>query len=195
MSMKKKLSILFLMVALMFASVLMPQTVQAKTVKLKGKYYQTDARKMLSRINSFRTGKEAWYYKTEGSNAKVKVKNLKKLKYDYKLEKITMQRAAEIVVSFDHTRPNGQSCFSAYPSSYRAAGKNLAMGTAYYMTVAETMDLWKETQYSYNGQGHRRNMLSKYFTCVGVACYDFLSVNPIYHFDLSTYSNKQDSTW
>lgn len=143
-----------------------------KTQKIKGKYYQTDARKMLSMINSFRTGKEAWYYKKEGSTKKVKLNDLNKLKYDYTLEKIAMQRAAELSVRFEHTRPDGSSCFTAFPSGYHMLGENIAMGTASYMTTKNTLNLWKETKESYNGQGHRRNMLEKGFTCVGIACFE-----------------------
>lgn len=35
---------------------------------------------------------------------------------------------------------------------------------------------WKETQYKYDGQGHRRNMLSVYFNSVGIACYMYEGV-------------------
>ena len=153
-------------------SLLRPVSASAKTVKVKGKYYQTDARKMLSMINSFRTGKEAWYYKKDGSNKKVKLKNLKKLKYDSTLEKAAMQRAAEISLLFSHTRPNGTPCFTAYPKGYLSKGENIAYGTASWMTMKSTLELWKETDASYSGQGHRRNMLSKDFTCVGIACFE-----------------------
>ena len=149
-----------------------PVYAAVRTEKVKGRYYQTDARKMLSKINSFRTGKEAWYYQKEGSTKKVKLKNLKKLKYDYTLEKVAMQRAAEISLLFEHTRPNGTSCFTAFPDGYQYLGENIAMGTNYYMTVNTTLELWKETNESYNGQGHRRNMLQKNFTCIGIACFE-----------------------
>lgn len=147
------------------------------TVKVKGKYYQSDARKMKKMINNFRTGDEAWYYKTEGSYETVVVEGLGKLKYDYELEKIAMQRAAEITVCFDHTRPNGKSFSSLYPSTYKYMGENIAMGTSRfmgrdYMGTEETMELWKETDESYSGQGHRRNMLYRNYTSVGIACFE-----------------------
>jgi uncharacterized protein YkwD len=127
---------------------------------------------MLSMINSFRTGKQAWYYEKEGSTKKVKLNNLKKLQYDYTLEKIAMERAAEISLLFSHTRPNGSSCFSLFPKGYFGMGENIAYGTSSLMTPKFTMELWKETKESYNGQGHRRNMLNSNFTCVGVACFE-----------------------
>jgi hypothetical protein len=49
---------------------------------------------MLKRINSFRTGSNAWYYKDDTKTTKIKVKGLSKLTYDYELEKRAMQRAA-----------------------------------------------------------------------------------------------------
>ena len=160
----------FLAVIVVFALSLSTVKASAKTVKITGKYYQTDARKMLSKINKFRTGSQAWYYTPEGS--KTYEKGLKKLKYDYSLEKVAMKRAAEIARSFSHTRPNGTLCFSAYPKGYMAMGENIAMGTSYIMGMNSTFELWQETNQPYAGQGHRRNMLSNYFTCVGVACFE-----------------------
>lgn len=167
------LSILLILSLEMATVAAFPSEVYAatKTVKVRGRYYQSDARKMKNMINTFRTGKEAWYY-NETSTRKVKVKGLKKLTYDYALEKVAMQRAAELSVLWSHTRPNGKSCFSAYPSGYYAMGENIAMGTSYIMSAKDTMNMWKETNEPYEGQGHRRNMLSRDFTCVGVACFE-----------------------
>ena len=147
-------------------------TAQAGTVKVTGKYYQTDARKMLSKINKFRTGKNAWYW-NESDTAKVKVKGLKKLTYDYQLEKVAMKRAAEIAIQFSHTRPNGKLCFSLYPDGYGWKGENIAMGTSSIMPMSSAFKLWQETNYPYAGQGHRRNMLHSGFTCVGIACFEY----------------------
>lgn len=160
------------MVMMVFAFSSKSLLAKTKTIKVKGRYYQTDARKMLPMINSFRTGKEAWYYK-KGSKKKVKLKNLKKLKYDYKLEKVAMKRAAEIAIYFSHTRPDKSQWFTAFPSGYVYKGENLAMGTSLYMTGKNTMNLWKETKESHSGQGHRRNMLFSSFKCVGIACFEY----------------------
>ena len=48
-----------------------------------------EARSMLSLVNTFRTGKDAWYYSTD-NRTKVYVNNLKPLAYDYDLEKTAM---------------------------------------------------------------------------------------------------------
>lgn len=136
-----------------------------ETVSYYAAYGQTDARSMLSMINEFRTGDEAWYWNSD-NKIKTYCKNLQPLTYDYELEKIAMQRAAEIAISFSHTRPNGEMCFSLYPDSYIYCGENIAAG---YSTAADVMKGWKETDLPYEGQGHRRNMLEENFNAVGVA--------------------------
>lgn len=128
-------------------------------------YNQPDARSMLKILNSFRTGDEAWYWNSD-DKTKTYCENLEPLTYDYELEKIAMQRAAEIAISFSHTRPNGESCFSLYPDSYIYCGENIAVG---YSTVSSAMEGWKETDLPYSGQGHRRNMLSENYNAVGIA--------------------------
>lgn len=75
-------------------------------------YRQSEARNMLSEINGFRTGSNAWYW-NEDNETKTECTGLSELSYDYELEKVAMQRAAELVVSFSHTRPNGTDCYTA----------------------------------------------------------------------------------
>ncbi|MBR1586149.1 MAG: hypothetical protein IJ662_11455 [Clostridia bacterium] len=135
--------------------------------------YQYDmARAVLPYMNRFRTGQTdvdsnpdtLWNWNAS-STEKVTVAPMAALKYDYGLEKTAMIRAAEIAVNFAHTRPNGASCFSAYPSI--GSGENIAAG----YTSAEAVYLgWRETDKNYSGQGHRRNMLNASFTSVGIGC-------------------------
>ncbi|MCR4585037.1 MAG: CAP domain-containing protein [Lachnospiraceae bacterium] len=132
------------------------------------KYGQTEARKMLSRINSFRKSDEAWYW-SEDDSEKVKAAGLADYTYDYGLEKIAMLRAVEIVQKFSHTRPNGGNCFSAWAElGYEATGwrgENIAYG---YSTEEEVFIGWREDDDKYAGQGHRRNMLSSNFKYIGI---------------------------
>lgn len=75
-------------------------------------------------------------------------------------------RAKEIVSSFSHTRPNGQSPFTALNEagvSYRASGENIACGQD---TPSEVMTGWM------NSSGHRANILNSNFTQVGIACFE-----------------------
>lgn len=147
--------------ALMLFTVSGPETAyadSAKTIRIKIGYGQTEARSILGMINSFRTGKNAWYW-NESNTKKVKVRGLKKLKYDYGLEKIAMQRAAEIAVTFAHQRPDGRDCFSAYEDlgyHLSACGENIAYGQS---SAKEVNNDWREDDQKYEGQGHRRNML------------------------------------
>ena len=132
-------------------------------VELKVTYGQTEARKMLSMINNFRKAGNAWYY--DENNKKVWPKDLESLQYDYELEKVAMQRAAEIAMTFSHDRPDGSSCFTAYPDDMNAYGENIAFGAA---SAKSVFTMWQETDFNYSGQGHRRNMLSDSFNCVGI---------------------------
>ena len=133
-------------------------------VKIKVTYGQTEARAMLADINAFRTSeKDAWCWDMRDSTKQPC--STTELEYDYELERVAMQRAAEIALSYDHTRPNGKACFTAYPSGYRGMGENIAAG---YASAAEVFDGWKEENESYAGQGHRRNMLSAKFKAVGI---------------------------
>jgi len=128
--------------------------------KVRVQYGQSEARSMLSMINDFRTGADAWAW-NEDNTEKIKY-NSAPLVYDYELEKAAMLRAAEIAVSYSHTRPNGQMCFTAYTGNRR--GENIAAG---YKTAASVFQAWQETNEKYNGQGHRRNMLNN-FEAVGI---------------------------
>ena len=136
----------------------------AVSLKLKVTYDQTDARSMLKLINDFRTGEEAWYYKSDGS--KTYVKDLKKLTYDYTLEKAAKQRAAEIALFFSHTRPNGSNCFTALKGNYGYTGENICLG---YKDAKTAFIALQETDDDYAGQGHRRVMLNKNYNAVGIA--------------------------
>ena len=152
------------MIMCLMANCLTASAATTYTVPVTVKYGQTEARSMLNMINKFRTGKDAWYW-DYGDKEKIYLTDLSKLEYDYGLEQIAMQRAAEIAVSFSHTRPNGSSCFDiAVSSGASSYGENIAAG---YGSAASVFEGWQETNYGYSGQGHRRNMLGGY-THVGI---------------------------
>lgn len=137
-------------------------------------YGQTEARKMIDMINGFRTGSDAWYWNQDNAT-KTTCANLGKLTYDYALEQAAMLRVAEIAVSFSHTRPNGGSCFDALSSlPLYAMGENIAAGQT---TAASAFTSWREDNYGYAGQGHRRNMLNSGFTAVGIGHVTFNGVH------------------
>ncbi len=127
-------------------------------------YDQSDARSMLSLINDFRTGDDAWQLNAD--EERVEITGLGELTYDYGLEAIAMQRAAEICTYWSHTRPNGGDCFDLYDFNYGYAGENLAAGSA---TAERAFVQLQETDENYAGQGHRRNMLNNNFNYIGIA--------------------------
>lgn len=142
-----------------------------ETVSVNVKYCQTEARSMLTAINEFRaSGASCW---NSDDSAQVKYTGLSALTYDYDLEKVAMQRAAEIAVSFDHTRPSNQDCWSAYSDagySCTAYAENIAAGQT---SAAKAFESWQEANENYSGQGHRRNMLSSSVTSIGIGCVYF----------------------
>ncbi len=152
-------------------------------------YSQTEGRKLLSKINKLRTGDDAWYWNSD-NKTKTVLTDLKKLKYDYALEKIAMQRAAEIAVYFSHYRPNGQDCFTAYDDAgytYTACGENIAYG---YTTASSVHAAWSEESAKYSGQGHRRNMLDSSYTAVGIGHVYYNGV----HYWVEEFSDTVNST-
>lgn len=142
----------------------MPQRVNAAentTVNISVQYGQTEARTILGMINDMRTSStDAWYWNKDNT-AKVKCSNLSTLTYNYDLERVAMKRAAEIALSFDHTRPNNEVCFSCFKeenvNDCTAMGENIASGQT---TAKSANTAWREDDEDYSGQGHRRNMLS-----------------------------------
>jgi uncharacterized protein YkwD len=87
-----------------------------------------------------------------------------------------MKRAAECAVLFEHTRPNGDSCFTAFPGD--SVGENIAYGQS---SPSAVMNWWM------NSEGHRNNILTRdkygniYYTdrkFIGIGC--FQSGNTLY---------------
>ena len=127
-------------------------------------YMYDAARSMLSMINDFRTGDNAWQWDANGTTYTY-VTGLSALTYDYDLEATAMLRATEIAVNFSHTRPDGSKWSTAYPSGNLYRGENIASG---FWTAASAFEGFLEENEPYSGQGHRRNMLRSEFTRVGI---------------------------
>ena len=123
-------------------------------------------------LNNFRTSPGVWFWakdnKTKIYYNKAGAETLAPLARNVALEKTARTRAKEIATKFSHTRPDGGSCFSAFPGGCYAMGENIA---AWQTDINEATEDWKETNESFDGQGHRRNMLNKEFNCVGIAGY------------------------
>ena len=85
---------------------------------------------------------------------------------DSTLTAAAMQRAAETVIYFSHTRPNGSRCFTAFDGGWR--GENIAAGQA---DPDEVITGWM------NSTGHRKNILEANYTGVGVGCFNYKGIN------------------
>ncbi len=83
---------------------------------------------------------------------------------DYNLVNTANIRAKEIVTYFDHTRPDGTKCWTAYNSdvTWWGKGENIACG---YASASAVMNAWM------NSSGHRANILNANFNCIGISCY------------------------
>ena len=124
-------------------------------------------------LNNFRTQEGVWQWNEDNNSTTVFNTNdsnkLKPLEKDTRLEETARTRAIELVQSFSHTRPNGNDTWSAFPAGFSSKGENIAMKQT---SCSEVTEAWKETDYLYEGQGHRRNMLNGKFNCVGIAGYE-----------------------
>lgn len=161
-------SLCLVFVAIMFNSLVAKAAV---SVPITVQYRQTNARQMISLVNDFRTS-NTWYWNADNTT-KTNVSGLSSLEYDYQLERVAMLRAYEIAVNFEHDRPNGGGCFSAYSEvgyDCGASGENIAAG---YTTYQSAFEGWKEENKNYDGQGHRRNMLGPYYNRIGIACVSY----------------------
>lgn len=124
-----------------------PQTVSCLVFDLEGACDQADAHNLLPMVNEARSRVGA-----------------SPLTWDSRLEQTAMQRAAELLVSFSHTRPDGSMCMTAFPSSMltSSAGENIAMG---YASSVSVNDGWT------NSPGHYANMIDAKFRSMAAACF------------------------
>ena len=99
-----------------------------------------------------------------------------KLKNDKTLTDAAMQRAAELIYSYSHTRPNGEKCYTV--SDY-AWGENVAK---YQLSPSSVMNDWM------NSEGHKENILRD-FNTIGVGCISYNGCNywvQLFGYDFTT---------
>ena len=167
---KTKLQLLLLLLFIV-GLIILPQKAKAAEiipVNISVKYGQTEAREILDMINDMRTNPyDAWYW-DQLNTTRIACGTLSKLQYDYDLERVAMKRAAEIALSYDHERPMGGYAWDIYNEEkidWSKVGENIAAGQT---TASQVNFSWREDNEPYGGQGHRRNMLSSKFNCVGI---------------------------
>lgn len=159
---------MFLWFSLVFLSVMTAGAITVRAnqnITYEVAYQQSSARSIANMVNALRTN-GSWYWNSANTQ-KVSTGSLEPLTYDYRLEAAAMQRAAELALYYDHTRPNGSdavTCLSG-TGTYHAYGENIAAG---YESAASVYNGWLEENENYDGQGHRRNMLGAQYTAIGI---------------------------
>ncbi len=138
--------------------------VRAYSIINTTKYY--GASKTVSAKKISNTGSKSYQQKViDLVNKERRAQGLSELTTTGKLENAAYKRAKEIVTVFDHTRPDGSSCFTVlgeYGISYLACGENIAYGQR---TPEEVVDAWMHSE------GHRRNIMSSNFGKIGIGYY------------------------
>lgn len=113
------------------------------TVTLTGTYHYSEAKKVLSLVNEYRS------------------KNgLEELTWDEELAEFAKIRAAEASICWAHTRPDGSQWYTV---SSIVHGENLAKG---FQTAEDAFDAWL------NSDSHRENILTKEYHSTYVAFFD-----------------------
>lgn len=87
-------------------------------------------------------------------------RGLSSLTMDKDMLDAAMQRAAEIRIAFEHSRPDGSSCFDAFEWEFSVA-ENIAFGQT---SAADVTAAWM------NSEGHRNNILNSGFKSTGIGC-------------------------
>ena len=131
-----------------------------------------DVTSIYDEVDAFRAEKGVWYWNSDNSTKTVfntgSGNKLGALSRSPELEATAKLRAKELPVKYSHSRPDGTSCFTAYPN-WSYLGENIAMGSDNLIQAVFT--LWREETKDYSGQGHRRNMLDPNFNAIGIAGY------------------------
>ena len=87
------------------------------------------------------------------------------------LTNLSMIRAIETSVYWSHTRPDGTSCFTITINGKGYSGSLRAENIAAVHSSPE-----KVMEYLMNSEGHKKNILTREFTQIGVGCYETAGV-------------------
>lgn len=149
-------------------------------IEVEVTFHQTEARSVVNLINEMRSGEDAWAWDKNNID-KNWYNDRGPIKYDYNLEQIAMQRAAEASIYFSHTRPNGSAWYTCKFNETTMRTETLGEGqdSASYIFFS-----WCEKNSDYSGQGHRRAMLENDY--VGIS---YVTING-YHVWAAAYSNN-----
>ena len=90
---------------------------------------------------------------------------LKELEYNFELQAAADLRAKEASEFFSHTRPNGETCYTAFNVNYNVAGENLIVADKEIADAANLVKTWMESE------GHRANILLPEFNSIAIGVY------------------------
>lgn len=145
----------FALVAIIFLVASMNVTAQAKRVIVT----RTSTARWTQQVNPEKFAAEV----LQLTNAERAKAGAQPLKFSRDLTASALIRAMELPQKFSHTRPNGYKFDSAFVTGKgHVIGENLAGGQR---TPKEVVQAWMDSP------GHRKNMLSKNFSELGVVYY------------------------
>lgn len=98
-------------------------------------------------------------------NADRAANGLAALTLDSDLQNTAAVRASEISILFDHTRPDGTACFTAFPASAGPSRAENIYMISVATTAAEVEAAWMASP------GHRENILNSKYTKIGIGIY------------------------
>ncbi len=135
-----------LLVAIAFVILLFPavKVYAADNKEVSGKVRYDYAFKVLELVNKERS-----------------VAGVPTVEMDASLLESAMARSAEITVTFNHVRPNGENCFTINDKVF---GENIAWGQR---SASAVMSSWMSSQ------GHKSNILNKSYKSIGIGCFEF----------------------
>lgn len=156
----KKNSVSILLFMSIIVSMILPyvnvMAYEAYPITFTVNYKQTEARKMAEMLNQFRD--------EEGFDNE----SAEPLEYDYNLEKVAMQRAAEIAIRFADVRPDGESYKETLADyGFDISPRNILYGENIVFGTEDSMELEDAFAELCSNDVNRRNMLG-YFTSVGI---------------------------
>lgn len=152
-----------------YAKKYLKSTVQEITVKVGGSGKDSDGEIIGDDdiAESSDSGKSNEEQVVDIVNKERKAAGKSALQLDEDLNAIAALRAKEIAEKFDHTRPDGTSCFTVFDNTaYSSKIKGENIGYEYYGSADEIMKLWLDSSL------HKANILSDDFTKIGIGYYE-----------------------
>ncbi len=127
-------------------------------VTVEGTFEETEAEKILARLNEIRYEACAEGVMNPQDGEPLTLDDYVPLKWSADLENRALTRAAEASLLADHTRPNGQSCFTFLDSGIMATNETLAWG---YGSIVESVNGWYTEKEAYLSQTSESSELGK----------------------------------